>query len=297
MRTLQADKGPVWWLSFSSDGAYLASASSGVSISLWDLSRGSRRRLKGYSSRAQAIAFAPRGPALAALCWGIVRLWPDPGRFPRTWVDRNGNEMVFRPDGAVLGYLHAEYIGGSGNFRALRFIDTERGEPADLHELVLPADGLWRLTWSPTDPLLAGIHWARTSNRNTLWLLRVEAGAVPQQLTDLPNALTRLTFSPDGQTLTLATREVIQRWDLQGQPVQPLQGHELSVNGVAYLPDGRLLSCSNDGTARTWDPVSGKCLDVRDWQLGELETLAVARDGMRAAVGSKTGTILIWDID
>jgi WD40 repeat protein len=296
MQTITAYKGKVWWLTFSSDGAYLASAGSGLSVSLWDLASGKSRRLQGGGFRPQGLTFAPHGPALAAVCASTVRLWPDPGQQPRTIITRVGYEHVFRPDGEILAYRLQEFDNHSGLTVLLRFFDTVRGDPADLCELSLPFS-LYRLTWSPTARMLAGIHYETQTSRRRIHLLPLEAGAVPQLLRDLPPEAGRLSFSPDGSTLVTHTNEAILRWDLQGVPLPVLKGHRRMINGVAYLPDGRLVSCSNDGTTRLWDGVSGKCLDVRDWQLGELTTLAVARDGMRAAVGSKTGTILVWDID
>jgi WD40 repeat protein len=73
------------------------------------------------------------------------------------------------------------------------------------------------------------------------------------------------------------------------------KGHTRVVMGLVYLSDGRLLSCSTDGSVKTWD--SGKCVDTRDWGIGPLHALAVAKDGMRAACGSEDGTIFVWDLD
>ncbi|MFM9101799.1 MAG: WD40 repeat domain-containing protein, partial [Cyanobium sp.] len=57
------------------------------------------------------------------------------------------------------------------------------------------------------------------------------------------------------------------------------------VNALAVLPDGRLVSGSDDSTIRLWDPASGSCLAVfvghQDW----VEALAVLPDG-RLASGS-----------
>src|SRR5262249_1561000 len=61
-------------------------------------------------------------------------------------------------------------------------------------------------------------------------------------------------FSPDGRTLALATTEAIVRWNVATlDPLPLLRGHGRLIQAVGYLPDGRLLSCSNDGTVRTWD--------------------------------------------
>lgn len=35
--------------------------------------------------------------------------------------------------------------------------------------------------------------------------------------------------------------------------VAKLEGHKGQISGVAFLPDGRLMSASYDGTARVWN--------------------------------------------
>jgi WD40 repeat protein len=53
-----------------------------------------------------------------------------------------------------------------------------------------------------------------------------------------------------------------------------LEGHTRSVNGALALPDGRLLSWSDDHTLRLWDGASGACLAVleghTEWVNGAL---------------------------
>jgi cytochrome c len=41
-------------------------------------------------------------------------------------------------------------------------------------------------------------------------------------------------------------------WDLAGGPVRVMEGHQGTVNGVAFLPSGALVSTGQDGTIREW---------------------------------------------
>jgi WD40 repeat protein len=291
MQTLDAYKGKVRCLSFSADGTLLASGGGvGRSISLWPLPGGKRTRLPSRRGGPRTLAFAPTGTALAAPFWYDVGIWLDPARMRNaSWY--RARAFAFREDGAVLALLE----NAPGPPKAtIRFVDTLRGEPTGT-PLTIQDVGL-ELTCSPTGANLAAIVGISIIGHFKVALLRPEMAQDSIVIFSLPGVPNGLTFSPDGRTLVVACRQTILRWDVETATRLPnLRGHTRVVHNIAYLPDGRLLSCSKDGTVRTW--LDGKCVDVKDWQLGELTALAAARDGMRAAVGSKSGTILIWDID
>ena len=71
-----------------------------------------------------------------------------------------------------------------------------------------------------------------------------------------PIALPQLAidFSPDGTKIATAGADRIVRvWDLAtGKELQNLQGHRMSITGLAFLDANRVVSCSLDGTTRVW---------------------------------------------
>lgn len=288
MRTLAAYKGRVRSLSFSADGAYLASVGgTGQTVSLWHHATDKRLRLNGGHREPNWVCFAPQGTALAAHYWGGFWLWPDPLTLPSVGANHIGSALAFRPDGAAFLVAETEYSPQGTTLREVEIATgQERAGPT------VPTWGRW-LAWSPDTAVQCVVCPGRSGAR--LYRIRAGAGLDASPLL-VAGAPTPAVFSPDSRTLTLATATVIHRWDVSsGEALPTLRGHERKVNAVAYLPDGRLLSCGNDGLVRTWD--GERCVDAKDWQLGEVLALAVARDGMRAAVGSKSGTILIWDLD
>jgi WD40 repeat protein len=105
-----------------------------------------------------------------------------------------------------------------------------------------------------------------------------------------------LAFSPDGKILAVASggfdtqtkKEVateLKLWDPETQKVlQTLKGHDKPVLGMSFTADGsKLLSVGSDGTAKWWDPGTGKELDstslgdvVRQvWFTPDRKTMAV----------------------
>jgi WD40 repeat protein len=72
--------------------------------------------------------------------------------------------------------------------------------------------------------------------------------------------------------------------------------HRGAVLGVAFLPHGQsLLSAATDGLVKHWS-LSGELIRSIDWQIGELGAVAIAPDGLTAAVGGAED-IVVWDLE
>ena len=74
-----------------------------------------------------------------------------------------------------------------------------------------------------------------------------------------------------------------------------LEGHSKWIEGALVLPDGRILSWSEDETLRIWDSGSGKCLVVLEGHASAwIEGALVLPDG-RILSWAKDATLRIWD--
>ena len=71
------------------------------------------------------------------------------------------------------------------------------------------------------------------------------------------------------------------------------RGHRLSVTALAILPDGRLVSGSDDKTIKIWSLPSGECETLENGT--RVSSLVVLPDE-RLAVGNMHSTINLWDI-
>jgi WD40 repeat protein len=74
----------------------------------------------------------------------------------------------------------------------------------------------------------------------------------------------------------------------------PLLGHTDWVWQVLALPEGRLVSVSEDGTLKTWDLATGACLDSQPAGTSVAQQLAYNAATGRLASGHFAGTITIW---
>jgi WD40 repeat protein len=81
---------------------------------------------------------------------------------------------------------------------------------------------------------------------------------------------------------------------LEGKIVHSLNGHIDQVTCIAMLPDGRIVSGSDDGTLKIWNRKTGKCdITCKDDNYG-IMCITVLADG-RIVSGSRDGTLKVWN--
>lgn len=86
-------------------------------------------------------------------------------------------------------------------------------------------------------------------------------------------------------------------------PQRTLQGHRGTVSGVAFSPDGqRLVTGSEDGTAKVWETASGRELYSLTARQGMILCVAFSPDGQRIvtgtgdwASGQHPGEAIVWN--
>jgi WD40 repeat protein len=84
-------------------------------------------------------------------------------------------------------------------------------------------------------------------------------------------------------------------WDIDSQV--PLTGRIVGVTAAAFTPDGGVIAATVGGDVVFLDPVSSAETRRLDFGVGPLWGVAVAADGLTAAVGAANGRAVIFDLD
>lgn len=291
MLELRGHTGPVLGLAFSPDGKTLASASADGSVRLWDVRTGAlQETLQCGESRAHCVAFSQSGKRLAAGFGGergMVQIWDcRTSRRIESWaaheratrgvafgVDRNSlitcgdrpSLVVWNLPGAE--HQHSVTYAGGPNAIAIRRghheFATIRAAPARVQ--------FWELS--------------RVLNSRRFVSLHGESA----YSIDYSSSACLVACGTEG-SVVLATSE--------RQAPAPLSwhAHDGAVLGIRFLANGKsVLSAATDGLVCHWT-LSGERIQSLDWQIGELGAIAVAPDGLTAAVGGAE-TIVIWDLE
>jgi WD40 repeat protein len=256
---------------FSPDGQRVVTASVDMKARVWSLDGRGRLQatLQGHSGGVQMAAFSPDGQqVVTASLDKTARVWSTQGELRAKLAGHTGwvNSAAFSPDGQQV--------------------------------VTASQDGTARI-WKVDGEPLAMLTGHGTGADNS---------------TGLTGVLTAV-FSPDGKRVVTASQDGTARvWEASSGRLPQvsgrtnwsmfarLAGHTGWVFSAAFSPDGqRVITVSEDGTARVWDVKEPL---LQDRLLGTLvghgkgvQSLAVSPDSQQVVTASKDGTARIWRLN
>jgi WD40 repeat protein len=305
MLVFTAYDGPAYAVAFTPDGRHLVTGGAGP-IKVWSPDGPAvTAEIPAGDAAGGHLAVSPDGRYLAAV--GVtVRVWDFAGReYPLARVPQYGmRSIAFAPDGSVLAAQ------GASEQPLVRWaIPTGEQLPAGWggtrtsnKDKQFPTECV---AYSPDGAVLAttfGVLSADKKQFDSVVFLWDAATGDPRG--ELRGTFTHahpsaIAFSPDGTTLAAICGPTVLTFDVPSRKqlakVKPGTKH---LKGLAFFPDGRrLVTVSNDKSARVWDARTLAEAGGYEWKVGKLLAVAVAPDGLRVAAASGTGKVVVWDAE
>ncbi|MBZ4415748.1 CHAT domain-containing protein [Myxococcus sp. RHSTA-1-4] len=302
---LQEPGAIIWSVAFSPDGRRMATASEDHKVRVWSSDRRLLRTLEGHEDAVYSVSFSPDGRwLLTASQDGTVRLWPSDGssRASRVLVHQPEpvSDAAFSPNGRWVAFASGAGLTGLVSVKPpLRAVQLA-GHGDEVRSVAFSADGRQVLTasldgtariWSAEGRLLATLQghddWVlsaafhprdparvlTSSQDGTARIWRVEGGGgVVEAIATHVAPVLWSAWSPDGSHFVTTCADARARlWKASdtAAPYLVLSAHDASVTSAAFTPfedELRLLTGSEDGTARLWrprEPVSIEALQQR----------------------------------
>jgi WD40 repeat protein len=245
--------------------------------------------LEAQSSPANATAFSPDGTLAAfASADKSVRIFDIvAGRDVRRCIGHTASVwcVAFSPDGTKL-------LSGSKD-GTVRLWDVATAR--ELRKLEEHTDLVSAVAFSSDGhrALSAGYD-----QRVVLWDL--DRGEVSHSfdLGGVGRYVHALSFSADDTRALVATERTVLIVEAgTGKVLRRLVGHTNWVTSAVFAHDGtRVLSGSDDGTARLWDLAAGKEVQLFRGHVNYVKSVALSADGKQALSGGTDATVRLWDV-
>lgn len=280
---------------FSPDGKWAASGSQDQQVRLWDIAGYEEARvLRGLAMNEHADAvlaanFSADGQrVITASRDRTARIWDaDRGRVLQTFQE--GHEFLASTAHLFDGGRRLATGAGDNTVRvwnvaagAEQFVLRPTGRAA---ALAVSPDGQWLLTGGP-------------QGEARFW--RAREGAEPHVMSGHRQEVTAAAIRADSAMAATGDQTgQIRLWQrVDGDAWRPgpvLDGHSRMITGLAFTPNGGLVSASGDNTCGQWDTRTGeekRSLVLRHPQW--VSSLDVSSDGAQAITSCEDGRARVW---
>jgi WD40 repeat protein len=171
----------------------------------------------------------------------------------RQFIGTEHRRIALNRDGSLLAVSWEDtWRHESSPAGEVRLWKLPHGQPVPLFDGSEVKDAI-RLAFSDDDQWLAAYTWGPPA---MVWLWSMPEGKLAARWLASQGRGGALAFAPGGQVLaTAGSDQVISLWATAPthRPQGRLQGHLKGVGSLKFAADGRLVSASDDQTARLWN--------------------------------------------
>jgi Planctomycete cytochrome C/WD domain, G-beta repeat len=158
-----------------------------------------------------------------------------------------------------------------------------------LHSIKKHTDWVTAIAFSPDGKLIAS---ADRSGGLVIW--ESDKGKEYVTLPGHPAMITGVAFMM-GVVASGSEDGAVKLWDVkEGKEIKSWSAHPGGVQSVDFTPDGRLVSCGRDKTAKVWDQTGKQLMASEPFQ--DI-ALRAEMAGERVVAGDWTGRIRVWTVD
>jgi eukaryotic-like serine/threonine-protein kinase len=303
-RSLRVIKGPAGGncaATYSPDGSRIATGWGNGSI--WVLNGVTGESIlewSGHRARVGAVAYSPDGKRIATASGGAG--WQPGDNSARIWDASTGKQLTLLQHGASVNsvawsqdgtrLVTAAGLWGREEDNSVRIWDAETGR--ELLCLRAGNGAVVSAAFSPDGRRIVTGEWANTG--------RVWDAVSGEQLLVLnggpAEVLYSVGFSRDGTHIISGSTgsRSVHVWDAAtGKELFRLQGHQSSVNSVAFSHDGQRIVAGEAGVAlRVWDVAARTPLHLLFGHTAGISTVAFSPDDSRMVSASRDGTARVW---
>ena len=297
LKTFKAHNAAVQKVVISADGKIIVSASNDGTVKVWNRDSNPIKTLTGHTAGVKGVAISPDGKTIvSASSDGTVKLWNTDGKLIKTLTGHTAGVegVAISPDGQIIASASID--------NTIKLWNTDGSL---LKNLEGHQDIVKDISFSPDGKIIAS-----ASTDNTIKLWDVERSTLIKTIKGHQNRFLKVRFAPNTDRAKSSTSKFLHEISQTiaaislsnhiqllkfNHPLQTiLQGHDSTVNVVAYSPDGKTIaSGSNDKKIKLWKP-DGTLLKNITGHKNDVYGITFSPDGKKIASTSADKTIKIW---
>jgi WD40 repeat protein/class 3 adenylate cyclase len=295
-------------INFSSNGQFLATASLDKSLKLWNLTNQKLKTFLDHDSGILAISFDPNNLLIATASLDkTIKLWNLNGENLTTFTGHQGGvtSVAFIPalnqekselmiiSGSLdktikLWNLNGEnlttFTGHQGGVTSIGIIPSLKSEKSELIIVSGSLDQtikLWNL------------------NGENLRTLTGHQGGINSIAVSYPIPIIKSSVNNQQSEIMIisgSSDKTIKLWNLDGENLKTLTGHQGGINTVTISSDGQMIaSGSLDTTVKLWN-LEGQILQTLRGHNARVDSISFSPNGQIIATASWDKTIKFWSL-